>query len=151
MLSLQIVCRTVPYANMSANNATRMNVGDIINYRRQGILIVAFREKRSHRKPVLVLSTGTAAGMTEVRTGAGRDKLKPGTAAGMTEVYTGAGRDKLKPDTAAGMTEVYTGAGCDKLKSGTAAGITEVRTGAGRDKLNPNCNIVLYEYMGVLI
>ena len=55
----------------------RMNVGDIINHRRQGILLVAFREKKSQRKPVLVLSTGTAAGMTQVRTGAGRDKLKP--------------------------------------------------------------------------
>ena len=55
----------------------RMNVGDIINHRRQGILLVAFREKCSQRKPVLVLSTGTAAGKTEVRTGAGRDKLKP--------------------------------------------------------------------------
>ena len=56
---------------------TKMDVGEVLNYRRQGMLLVAFREKRSQRKPVLMLSTATAAGMTEVHTGAGLDKQKP--------------------------------------------------------------------------
>ena len=56
---------------------TKMDVGEVLNYRRQGMLFVAFREKRSQRKPVLMLSTATAAGMTEVHTGAGLDKQKP--------------------------------------------------------------------------
>ena len=48
-----------------------------MNYRRQGVLLVAFREKRSQRKPVLMLSTATAAGTVPVRPAAGRDKDKP--------------------------------------------------------------------------
>ena len=53
--------------------ATKMNVGKIVNYWRQGVLIVAFREKG---KPVLMLSTAAAAGTVAVRTAAGRDKDK---------------------------------------------------------------------------
>ena len=54
-----------------------MGVGEVLNYHRQGMLLVALREKHSQRKPVLMLSTGTAAGTTEVHTGAGLDKQKP--------------------------------------------------------------------------
>ena len=54
-----------------------MDVGEVLNYRRQGMLHVTFQEKRSQRKPVLMLSTATAAGMTEVHTGAGINKQKP--------------------------------------------------------------------------
>ena len=56
---------------------TKMNVDLMLSYRRQGILLVAFREKTSQRKPVLMLSTAAAAGMVEVRTGAGVLKHKP--------------------------------------------------------------------------
>ena len=56
---------------------TKMNIGEMLSYRRQGILLVAFREKKSQRKPVLMLSTATAAGMVQVRTGAGVLKQKP--------------------------------------------------------------------------
>ena len=35
---------------------TKMDVGEVLNYRRQGMLLVAFREKRSQRKPVLMPS-----------------------------------------------------------------------------------------------
>ena len=41
------------------------------------MLLVAWREKKSQKKPVLVLSTSEGAGMREVRTGAGQLKLKP--------------------------------------------------------------------------
>ena len=39
--------------------------------------VVAFREKKSQRKPVLMLSTSEAAGMMLVRTAAGVVKQKP--------------------------------------------------------------------------
>jgi len=55
----------------------KMNISEVRNYRRQGMLLVAFREKKSQQKPVLLLSTGEAAGMTEVTTAAGRVKQKP--------------------------------------------------------------------------
>ena len=41
------------------------------------MLLVAFREKKSLRKPVLMLSTCEGAGMKEVRTAAGILKQKP--------------------------------------------------------------------------
>ena len=56
---------------------TKMDVAEVRNYRREGMLLVAFREKRSQRKPVLMLSTGTAAGMMNVTTGARVVKRKP--------------------------------------------------------------------------
>ena len=56
---------------------TKMDVGEVLNYRCQGMLLIAFREKRSQEKPVLMLRTGTVAGTTEVHTGAGLNKQKP--------------------------------------------------------------------------
>ena len=56
--------------------AKKMNVGEMVNYRRQGMLLVAFREKKSQRKPVLMLSTSAAAGKVQVQTAAGL-KQKP--------------------------------------------------------------------------
>ena len=56
---------------------TKMNIGETQNFRKNQILFCAFREKKSQRKPVLLLSTSEAAGMTEVRTGAGIIKRKP--------------------------------------------------------------------------
>ena len=41
------------------------------------MLSVAFREKKSQRKPVLMLSTNAAAGVSDVRTEAGLMKRKP--------------------------------------------------------------------------
>ena len=55
---------------------TKMNVGDMMSYLRQGILLIAFGDIKSQLKPVLMLSRA-AAGMVEVRTGAGVLKQKP--------------------------------------------------------------------------
>ena len=55
----------------------RLDIGESVNYRSGDMLLVAWREKKSQKKPVLVLSTSEGAGMREVRTGAGRLKLKP--------------------------------------------------------------------------
>ena len=55
--------------------AKKMNVGEMVNYRRQGMLLVVFREKKSQRKPVVMLSTSAAAGT--VQTAAGLLKQKP--------------------------------------------------------------------------
>ena len=54
----------------------RLDIGESMNYRSGYMLLVAWREKKSQEKPVLVLSTSKGAGMREVRTGAGRLKLK---------------------------------------------------------------------------
>ena len=70
---------------------TKMDVGEVLNYHRQGMLLVAFREKHSQRKPVLMLSTATAAGMTEVHTGAGLDKQKPKCIAAYNKYMGGSG------------------------------------------------------------
>ena len=56
---------------------TKMAIGQVLNYRCQDMLLVAFREKKSQRKPVLMLSTCEGAGMKEVRTAAGILKQKP--------------------------------------------------------------------------
>ena len=55
----------------------RLDIGESVNYRSGDMLLIAWREKTSQKKPVLVLSTREGAGMREVRTGAGRLKLKP--------------------------------------------------------------------------
>ena len=55
----------------------RLDIGGSVNYRSGDMLLVAWWEKKSQKKPVLVLSTSEGAGMKEVRTGAGRLKLKP--------------------------------------------------------------------------
>ena len=56
---------------------TKMRVGEVINYRRRGVLLVAFREKKSQRKPVLMLSTAEPARQVQKRTAAGLEKEKP--------------------------------------------------------------------------
>ena len=58
----------------------RLDIGESVSYRSGELLLVAWREKKSQRKPVLMLSTSEGAGMTEVRTGAGRLKVKPNSA-----------------------------------------------------------------------
>ena len=55
----------------------KLNVGQMVQFRDGNSLFVAFREKKSQRKPVLMLSTSEAAGMMQVRTGAGVIKRKP--------------------------------------------------------------------------
>ena len=55
----------------------RLDIGESVNYRSGDMMLVAWREKKSQKKPVLVLSTSEGAGMMEVRTGAGRLKMKP--------------------------------------------------------------------------
>ena len=55
----------------------RLEIGECVSFRNDDILVVAWREKKSQRKPVLLLSTSESAGMTEVRTGAGVLKQKP--------------------------------------------------------------------------
>ena len=51
---------------------TRLQVVECLNLCRNDTLVVAFREKRSQKKPVLLLSTNAAAGIADVRTAAGR-------------------------------------------------------------------------------
>ena len=48
---------------------SKLEVGECVNYRQRDMLLVAFREKRSQRKPVLMLSTSEAAGFVEVPCG----------------------------------------------------------------------------------
>ena len=55
----------------------KLAVGDVLNFRQDDLLCMAFREKKSQRKPVLMLSTSEAAGMVNVRTAAGIVKRKP--------------------------------------------------------------------------
>lgn len=55
----------------------KMGVGEVTNFRRQQVLLVTFRERKSQRKPVLMLSTASAAGMVQVQTAAGLVKEKP--------------------------------------------------------------------------
>ena len=55
----------------------KLNVGQMVQFRDGNSLVVAFREKKLQRKPVLMLSTSEAAGMMQVRTAAGVIKRKP--------------------------------------------------------------------------
>ena len=52
-------------------------VGECYDYRREDMLFWAFREKKSQRKPVLMLSTNAAAGVSDSRTAAGLMKRQP--------------------------------------------------------------------------
>ena len=54
-----------------------MNVGQVVNYRRQGVLLVAFHERQSQWEPVLMRSTAAAAGTVHMCTAAGINKDKP--------------------------------------------------------------------------
>ena len=56
---------------------TKLAVGDVINFRQDDLLCMAFHEKKSQRKPVLMLSTSEAAGIVNARTAAGIVKPKP--------------------------------------------------------------------------
>ena len=56
---------------------TKMNIGESQNFRKNEMLSYAYWENKSQCKPVLLLSTSEAAGMTQVRTGAGIIKRKP--------------------------------------------------------------------------
>ena len=55
----------------------KLAVGDVLNFRLDDLLCMAFREKKSQRKPVLMLSTRETAGIVNVRTAAGIVKPKP--------------------------------------------------------------------------
>ena len=45
---------------------TKMNIGESQNLQKKQMLLCAFREKKSQRKPVLQMSTSEAAGMTQM-------------------------------------------------------------------------------------
>ena len=49
----------------------------MVNYGHQALLLIAFRETKSQRKPVLMLSTCAASGVGQVQTAAGLLKQKP--------------------------------------------------------------------------
>ena len=49
----------------------------MVNYGHQVLLLIAFRETKSQRKPVLMLSTCAASGVGQVQTAAGLLKQKP--------------------------------------------------------------------------
>ena len=55
----------------------KLNVGQMVQFRDGNSLVVAFREKESQRKPVLMLTPVKAAGMVQVRTAVGVMKQKP--------------------------------------------------------------------------
>ena len=56
---------------------SKMNIGETQNFRKNQMLLCAFREKKSQREPVQLLSISEAVGMTQVQTRAGIIKRKP--------------------------------------------------------------------------